>query len=500
MTQDTATGDLDLLIDRTAPVPLYRQVFLQLRDRIARDPLFAGARLPSTRQLATDLGVSRTTIEAAYDQLGAEGFIDRRIGAGSFVLSGPSGSSDSYDSRPSRPRRVTSQRGADLARLGASANTVGVQPFVLGVPALTHFPTRTWQAAVSRRSRRSTSDLLDAPTAGHPRLRASIARHLAVRRGMRCDPEQVVVLPSAQMALDLSARLLADPGDDALVEDPGFFGAVGAFRSAGLRLLPAPVDEDGARVPPTARSAKLAYVTPAHQFPTGGVLSLERRRALIDWAHRAGAWIIEDDYDGEFRYSGPPRSALASLDEHHRTVYVGTFSKTMFPALRLAYVVLPTDLVAPFVAARRLLDGLTPALMQAVLADFIDDGHYGRHLRRMTRIYAKRQHDLVDGLQHAVGGVLRVRSEPAGLHLIAHLDPQLDDRLIAAECAAMGLTVYPLSGDFWAHPPHPDNGLVLGYAACDAASLAWGVDTIRRALERAMKAPTARDRPAPVDS
>jgi GntR family transcriptional regulator/MocR family aminotransferase len=332
--------------------------------------------------------------------------------------------------------------------------------------------------------------------AGYAPLRESIAAYLATARGVRCSAAQVVVLTSSQQALDLAARLLVDPGDGAWLEDPGYPGARAALLAAGARVVPVPVDGDGLDVADGVRRAgraRLAYVTPSHQYPTGATLSLERRLALLAWARRTGAWIVEDDYDSEFRYDGRPLAAIQGLEPGSRVVYVGTFTKVLFPSLRLAYVVLPAELVVPFVTARTLLDGHTATLPQAVLADFIAEGHFAAHLRRMRTLYRERRDVMVDAVRGRLDGALRLGPSDAGLHVTGHLDARADDRSAARRAARHGVETPPLSSFFLSARRSP--GLVLGYAGLSPEAIRAGVRALAAALD-----PGGRGRPCRASS
>jgi GntR family transcriptional regulator/MocR family aminotransferase len=478
----------------TAEGPLYLRVYRRVRGAILEGALAPGARLPSTRTLAAELGVSRNTVELAFAQLDTEGFLVRRVGAGSFVA----------DVRPRRPapappRKVAvtlaggstdggaaprlSARGRVLAMEGAES--VVIRSFTPCVPELDAFPYATWHRLLARRSRRSGRALLaEVDVGGYRPLREAIAAHLGTARGVRCDWRQVIVLASTNQALELAARLVLDAGDAAWIEEPGYLGARAALRGAGARLVPVPVDEQGidvaageAREP----AARLAYVTPSHQYPLGVTLSLARRLALLGWAARAGAWIFEDDYDSELRYTGRPLAAVQGLDADGRVIYAGTFNKPLFPSLRLSYVVVPPALVDPFSAARAQVDGCAPALSQAVLADFVADGHFGAYLRRMRAVYAERRMTLLDAVELETGGRLRLGPSDTGLHVAAFLPPGAADARVSEAAAARGLDAPPLSR--YHVEPAAAPGLVLSYATLPPDAIRRGVRTLREVLE-----------------
>jgi GntR family transcriptional regulator/MocR family aminotransferase len=470
-----------------------------LRTAILAGQLGAGFRLPSTRGLAAELGVSRNTVLLAYDQLVAEGYVEGRTGSGTRVtavlpetlLQAPAfGSMGKAARRPTPTPIGPSQRGAVVAAAPSMPGAAGIgagewlRPFRPGVPALDVFPTALWARLVARHARRSLPNLLVyQDPAGHRPLREAIAAYLGVSRGVHCTADQVIVVAGGQGGLDLAARVLLDPGDAAWVEDPGYLGARGALLAAGARLVPVPVDNQGLDVTDgEARGpeARLAYVTPSRQLPLGMAMSLRRRLALLAWAARTGAWIVEDDYDGEFRYAGRPLPALQGLRPDGRVIYVGTFSKVLFPALRLGYVVVPPELVAAFIAARRFVDGHPPALEQAALADFLAEGHFPRHLRRMRTLYAARAEALVAAASRELTGLLDVRAPGAGMHLVGWLPAGVDDRVAAREAAACGIATLPVSS--FAIEPLARGGLLLGFAAVDESAIRAGVQHLAAAL------------------
>ena len=373
----------------TAAGPLYRRVYHALKVLIRDGRLAPGARLPSTRELAADLRVSRNTVMLAYEQLLAEGYVVTRDRSTTSVANAqpatrPRASSPSR-SAVSAPlsayaRRLTRLLPAPPASTGRSRLRYD---FRYGEPPVDEFPREIWRRLLGARARRAARGALGyASPAGYPPLRVALAEYLKRARGIVCEPEQIVITSGSQQGFDLAARVLLDPGDVAVVEEPHYPGVTIPFEAAGARLARVPVDADGlqtSRLPPRAR---LAYVTPCHQFPTGVIMPLERRLALLAWAARASAWIVEDDYVSEFRYEGHPLEALQSLDRDGRVVYVGTFSKTLFPALRLAYLVLPPALVPAFVAAKWAADRFSATLGQEALTDFLTTGQFERYLRR----------------------------------------------------------------------------------------------------------------------
>lgn len=482
---------LILGLESSSPVPLYAQLYVGLREAILGGRLRAGVRLPSTRLLSAELGVSRNTVMNAYDQLQSEGYLEGRVGYGTCVSSslpddllqvrarGDEGSGSSSG-------RGLSKRGAMLSGTPPTVSDYQNRPraFQPGLPALEEFPFRVWRNLYNKAWRRPARELLGyGDPAGYRPLREAISDHLCTSRAVRCSWEQVIVVNGSQQALDLSARLLLDPGDAAWMENPGYPGARAALAGAGARLIPVPVDEHGLDVSAgeaACPGARMAYVTPSHQYPLGATMSLRRRLDLLDWAKRSDAWILEDDYDSEFRYSGRPFEALQGLDAEGRVVYVGTFSKVLFPALRVGYLVVPQDLVDAFAAARELSDLHSPSIDQAVLANFIADGHFIRHVRRMRSLYAARQEALVHAASQKLSGGLEVSPAESGLHLVGWL-PERDDRLASRLAAGHGVETIPLS--WYADGVSRHSGLMLGYAAVSEDEIREGTGRLAVALQ-----------------
>ena len=482
---DPATG---IVLDRAGRLPMHRQLSQRLREAILAGQFPPGTRLPSTRTLASELGVSRTTALAAYEQLRDEGYLDGRVGAGSTTvadLAGPPPAPRTpaapaaplptpHGTGPDAARPVLSARGAAVAasrwRLRPQTDSGRERPraFPLGLPALDAFPRQLWTRVLTRRARRSLGDLLGyQDPAGYRPLREAIAAYLGLARGVRCDPNQVLVVSGAQAGIDLAARLLLDPGDKVWVEDPGYYGARGALTGAGARLVPVPVDADGLDLGAARRrqpDARLVYVTPSHQFPVGMTMSLARRLDLLAWAESAGGYVLEDDYDSEYRYVGRPLPALQGLDRADRVVYL----------------VVPDGLVDAFTAAQRFGEVHVPALEQAALADFIADGHLGRHVRRMRALYAIRGRALVRAIRRQAPDALEVRSAHAGLHLVAWLPPGADDRAAAERAAAAGVEAQALSDHALERPGR--GGLLLGYAAVPEPEIDRATARLARAL------------------
>jgi GntR family transcriptional regulator/MocR family aminotransferase len=494
-----ATGDLLIHIDPNAGDTLQRQIYYGVRRAILTGLIKPGARLPSSRVLAADLGVCRTTSLLALEQLIAEGYIATRPGSGTYVA--PDLPDDLPRIRQARPRLTTrhpplSARASALADLKPRAWRLHgpPRPFRVGTPAVDLLPVALWSQLTSRRLRSAGPAQFD--YGEWPPLREAIAAHLQSARGTQCSADQIVIVAGAQSGLDLMARLLLDPGDTAWMEEPGYTGARAALVGAGARIVPVPVDVDGLDVEAgvrRARHARLAYVTPSHQFPLGVVMSLARRLALLKWANAAEAWVLEDDYDSEFRHGTRPLACLHGMDVDARVIYLGTFSKTLFPTLRLGFVVVPLDLRDRLVAARRALDFQPPVLNQAVLADFLAEGHYERHLRRMRAVYRERLEAMMAAAERFCGGVLRIRPVLTGLHAVADLDG-VDAERVSQEAITRGTEAMPLSLYFGSGPTSA-NGLVLGFAPVRPEDSADGMRRLAASIEAAQSsrghAPTA---------
>lgn len=474
--------------------PAYRQLYERIRAGILNGQLPSGARLPPSRKLAAEAGVSRNTVLAAFDQLHAEGYIEGRGGSGTYVARVlPERTSTTDPLAMPNPNDVPagdlSARGRLLAgtpRMPLPSLT-GADPaataFQIGLPALDAFPAGLWGRLYAARARHLDRELMRYhDPAGYRPLREAIAAHVALARGIRCTGDQVVIVSGSQQALEFCARILLDPGDPAWLEDPCYLGAKAAFTAAGARLVPIPVDDKGIDVAAgIAREpdARLAFVTPSYQFPLGVPMALERRVALIHWAARTGSWIIEDDYDSEFRYSGRPLAALHAIDRHQRVIYVGTFSKTMFPGMRLGYLIAPPSLVDGLIAAHLGTDMHAHLLDQAVLADFIVAGHFARHVRRMRVLYGQRQRLLVQEAAR-LGNLLRLNQSDGGLHLVGWLPPDVGDRAVAARGLEHDVHLWPLSPHCLERTLPP--ALLLGYAGTVDADIRQGIDVLHRLL------------------
>lgn len=479
---------------------LHRQVYRALRGAILSGRLRSGSRLASTRTLAGELGVSRNTVLQAYEQLVAEGYAGGREGSGTYVAEAlparpaarAAAASAAAEAHAGAPPRLASW-GRRLAAAVPHRQATWSLPrervacdFRYGEPAYADLPLETWARLLGRRARRlSVKRLAYQPPGGAPELREALAGYLARARGVVCAPEQIVVTQGSQQAIDLTMRLVVDPGDTVVCEEPHYTGFTFCAAALGAKVVFVPADEQGLRTDDLERiaAARLACVTPSHQFPAGGVLSLPRRLALLEWARRRAAYVLEDDYDGEFRFAGRPLECLQSLDRHGRVLYAGTASKLLFPALRIGWLVAPPAL-APFVEdAKAVADTGTATLEQLAFADFVAEGHLERHVRRSRVRHAARRAALIEALDRELGERAEVLGANAGVHVLVRLAerPARDVRRLRAECRTRGVGVYP-AAPFYARPP-PRAELLLGYAALRETQIRTGVRRLREALD-----------------
>jgi len=502
MARPSKTPLLSLAVERHAAEPAYRQLYEQIRAAILAGRLSPGTRLPSSRGLAAELGVSRNTVLAAFDMLLQEGYTESGVGSGTRVSAVlPEALLTAHDAPEARRSARVPKGDVEPLRISSLAENLAPmrqrtrtdqRAFRPGLPEMTEFPWNVWGRLAGRLWRHPPkAGVGGGALGGHAPLRDAIAAYVAAVRGVNCTGEQVMITSGAQQALDLIARLLLEPGDKVWMEDPGYAGMRGAFTAAGAEIVPLPVDHEGLDVAAgriQAPDAKLAAVTPSHQYPTGATMSLARRLALLEWARDAGGWILEDDYDSEYRYAGKPLSALQGLDETGRVIYVGTFSKVLFPGLRLGYVILPERLVAPFLAMRSVLDDAPALGLQPVLASFIAEGHFAAHVRRTRALYAERQVYFLDALGRHAAGLLRAEPDEAGMHLVVGLDPSLgmSDTEAARRADAAGLSAPALSGYYAGEPGKASAGqaLVLGYAGFTPREIDDGLARLAAALTR----------------
>jgi GntR family transcriptional regulator/MocR family aminotransferase len=468
-----------ITLDPTAVAPMHRQIYDAWRAGILAGRFHVGSRVPSTRELAATLDVARSTVTQAYDQLIAEGYLQSTRGSGTFVCR------ELPDQLPGARLAAPTRAGATvpirLSRFGAGLrddfprrpHRAGHIDFSYWGADLAQFPFALWRKLLLRRLRKFDEALFDyADSArGFEPLRREVAAYVARSRAVRCTPEQVIVVNGSQQALELCARLLLETGDAVAFENPGYLGTRRIFNAYGARLIPTRVDGEGIVVSEIDTDARMTYVTPSHQFPTGVALSLARRLALIEWARRERTVIIEDDYDSEYRYSGPPLPAMQGLTPDAPVVYCGTFSKVMFPALRIGYVIVPPSLIDAFTRAKWLTDRHSPLLEQAVLSDFMSEGHLDRHIRRMRRHYGRRREVLMEALDRHFGATAQTSGDAAGMHLLVRFnDPSVSERASAAKVQLANVGTYYL-----AKPPR--NEFVFGFSAL-------GERTIREGIKR----------------
>lgn len=468
-------------LDRTGPLPMSRQLAASLRRVIAEGGIGAGARLPSTRVLSAELGLARSTVVAVFEQLAAEGFVLARPGSGYYVPSRPEPAS----SKPPLPSARPVSREAKRLAAFVIPRRGEPRPFENGYAEIDGRFMADWKRLAARvLTDRSRAQWAYGDPQGDPELRRAIAAYLGAARGVRCRPEQIVLTSGTQHGLSLAARILLDPGDAAWVEDPCYGAAHEILTMAEARIVPVPVDEHGlaiARSPETA-TPRLVYTTPSRQYPLGMAMPYARRVELLEWAERTGAWIVEDDYESEFQAPGKMLPSLQGLDRSGRVIYLGTFSKLVFPSLRLGYAVLPDDLVGPATAARYLTDRQSSGPIQAILTEFMLGGHFARHLKRMRALYAERHRYLADAIRDRLGNLLQIHPSESGMYLIAWLPGDWSDAAAAKALAAAGVVAVPLSSLVLATRRPP--GLMLGYTGHSEAAMARAVERMAEALSR----------------
>ena len=482
-----------IALDSGNGMPMHAQLAAWFRRAILDGRLHPGQGVPSTRNLARELKISRIPVLGAFEQLCAEGYLETFVGSGTRVAGSipqsrqktarptPSGESRPVEAVPA-PRRLA--RRTALLHEPAPSWLYNQGAFRVGLPALDHFPLGLWSRLVGRHARTPSIDTMSyGDPMGHLPLREAIAEYLGTVRALRCDAAQILVTNGSQQGLQIAAQALINPGERVWVEEPGYAGARQALMTVGARLVPVPVDLEGLDVIAGIRRGPnicAAYITPSHQFPLGVTMSATRRMQLLNWAARTGAWIIEDDYDSEYRFGGRPIASLQGLDTEDRVIYVGTFSKVMFPALRLGYVVVPRDLVPSFANARNATDTFSATLYQLVMTDFIREGHFVRHIRRMRALYADRRAALHEAIRTEMGGKLEVIGAEAGMQLAALVPPGVDDVAVSRMAAEHGVSARPLS-QCYLNPPSR-GGLILGYGGANAHVICEGIRRLKRCL------------------
>jgi len=480
-----------ILIDRDEAKPLHRQVYDGYRDAILRGDLAPGQKIPSSRELASEIRVSRFPVLHAYAQLTAEGYFESQIGSGTFIsttlpeqmMSSENGTEQS-EQGPSGDRPIA-RRALLYPRYPRDLNISGLGPFGLHHAELDQFPFQLWSGLMTRHSRNpSSSSLRRINPMGSPRFREEICHYLRTARSVKCDPEQIMIVSGSQQALDITARVLFDPGDLVLIEEPGYNLQRKMLAAAGCRLKLVPVDDQGMDVVKASRcnGAKAAFVTPSHQFPLGSTMSATRRLLLLNWAQGSGAWIVEDDYDSEYRFDARPIASLQGLDVNARVIYIGTFSKMLFPSLRVGYVVIPRDLIHLFEAVRFAMDIFPPYLYQEVLADFMALGHLGRYIRKMRQIYAERRNTLIQSIRAEFGDTLGVHGAAAGMHVSVTLPDGFNDVDIAERASTQRLLLWPLSKYYAGKKAR--HGFVLGYGSTPAEQIPQAVKQLHALILR----------------
>lgn len=486
--------ELVVTLDESLSLPLHRQLHDGLRDAILSGRLGPGQKVPSTRVLSKRLSVSRTTVSQAYDELEVEGYLAGRRGSGTYVaLAVPEGGRITGMHRTRQNHPVSQPSLSSGARALAQPVAKGVErefrgrrdlpyDFHPGQGAWDLFPREVWRRLLARQWRDSWRESMDyGDPGGYAPLRIEVSRYLARSRAVRCSSRQVVIVNGTQQALDLLARILLEPGDRVAVENPGYAAARQVFASYKAELVPIPVEQDGVAVEKLLGSgARLVLVAPSHQFPTGVTLSLPKRLSLLSWARTEGGLVIEDDYDSELRFEGRPLASLQGLDDNGVVVYLGSFSKVLFPSLRVGYAVLPPDLVEPLEEAKELTDRQTPILEQQVLADFLRDGHFDRHLRRMRDLYSRRRLALVDALHRHLGGGVSVMGANVGMHVMVLLPEHFEEVDVVERAARAGVGVYPAAQCYYGASLGP--ALVLGYAGMSEETIRRGVEKLAEVL------------------
>ncbi len=487
------TLSLESLTEGDSPVPLHQKLYEELRQAILGGRLLPRQKLPSTRSLAQSLGISRSTVTQSYEQLLSEGYLETKLGSGTFVgtqlpddlLRSPG---LELSEKLNRPALRLSKYALQLAEAEVPLRPETQAPisFRYGRPALDRFPLELWRKLLSRHCRTNQSNWLDYSTdlLGYAPLRRAIAGYISRARAVHCEADQILITNGTQQALDLVMRLLIEPGDTIAMEDPGYSSARKVFISQGAKILPIAVDESGLVVQEllheATESIRLVYVTPSHQFPTGVTLSLPRRLQLLSWAQQTGTMLIEDDYDSEYRYGDRPIPSLQGLDRSHSVLYIGTFSKVLFPSLRIGYLVLPHNLVSLFSHSKWLSDRHLPILEQRVLTDFIEEGYLERHIRKMRAHYDQCRQILVQALKTYFGEQVTILGEKAGLHLMMRLHTQLSDEEIVQRAAEAGVGLFPAKPHYL--KANCTGAVILGYAELDPQQIRTGIRKLAQVL------------------
>lgn len=476
-----------ITVDRRAAKPLNKQIYDGYRAAILRGDLHPGQQIPSSRELAFEFEVSRFPVLHAYAQLQAEGYFETHVGSGTFVsgslpeqLMSVDRTAKVSDQAPTGPRRIA-RRSLLFPAFENTALLRGWGAFGVHQPAFDQFPFQIWSQLVTRHCRNPQANILHhINPLGSERFRKAICEYLRTARAVKCEPDQVMVVSGSQQALDITARVLFDPGSEIFIEEPGYALARRVLTAAGCRLIPVPVDGEGMIIAQGIRrhrKARAAFVTPSHQYPLGSTMSATRRLHLLNWAQSSGSWIIEDDYDSEYRYESMPIASLQGLDVNSRVIYIGTLSKVLFPSLRIGYIVIPADLVGRFAAMRYAMDIFPPYLYQEVLADFMLSGHFGRHVRKMRKLYGERRTALIKSIRDEFGETLEVHGANAGMHLTVTLPEGFQDQEVAAMAAKQRLWLLALSPCYLGTMAR--QGLVLGFGSTPAEQIPEAVRQLR---------------------
>nr|WP_246344111.1 PLP-dependent aminotransferase family protein [Acidocella aromatica] len=493
-----------LTLDAAQPEPLYQQLYEQLRGAIVGSRLPGGTRLPASRVLAQELKLSRNTVTSAYELLSNEGYILTRVGDGAYVANIlpedrllPRKSSKADGPPPAASHPSLSARGRLLTELSVTAGPAQPVPFVADLPAFDAFPLHAWARLMVQSWRQVQPDMLGyADPAGYEPLRELISQHLKATRFLDCVGQDVIMTSGSQQSLDLLARVLLDHGDSVWVEEPGYVGTRSALIAAGARLVPVPVDGQGLLVSAGEMlepRPRLIFITPSRQYPLGMTMSMERRKELLAFAEKSGAWIVEDDYDSEFRYHGTPLPAVQSLDRTGRVIYLGTFSKSLLPSFRLGFLVVPGYLARAFGNAKSVIDRHPSLLEQMTLLGFMQSGQFAAHIRRMRQLYEERQQVLIQEIERKLGGFLQITQAESGMHLVAELPDGVDDVSFCQAAKSWGVSVQPLSAYYTAEPRR--NGVILGFAAIPPKSIVRGVERLAAAVASGQATPPARKLP-----
>ncbi|MFO1108066.1 MAG: PLP-dependent aminotransferase family protein [Bradyrhizobium sp.] len=506
MSKSGNSGVLASLTVQPSALPIYRRIFDELRNGILDGRFPPGTRLPATRVLASELDVSRNTILHVFEELLAEGYLESRVGDGTYVAKTlpedyllTQDDTFATSSFPDAPDHMAlSGRGKLLAELAASGASMESRAFSPDIPAFDAFPLDAWGHLMSQSWRANQPNILGPAIAqGYKPLRDEITQHLQAARGVRCSPDQVIVTSGTQQSLDLIARLMMDHGDPVWIEDPGYIPARNVWTAAGARLVPVPVDAEGLNVcvgKQLEPRPRFIFTSPSRQYPLGMTLSIQRRKELLSFAREVGAWIVEDDYDSEFRYSGYPVPAMQSYDPSH-VIYLGTFSNSMLPTLRLGYMIVPEALVQPFITAKSVIDRHPPLLEQTTLSKFMAAGQFAAHVRKMRRLYLERQTVLLDELSQHLAGFISVTPADTGMHLVGRFNQDIDDRSFCEAAKEAGISLRPLSIYYLTEPRQ--HGLILGFAAFPRATIVNGARRLasfaRRFCARSEAGPDRRD-------